>query len=347
LTAPSPVDATGVAGLVYVSDTLPGWRRLRRGNSFRYVDEAGRKISDAAALQRIRSLAIPPAYEDVWICPLAEGHLQATGRDAKGRKQYRYHPAWHEMQGQLKYERLRDFGRALGPLRIRVSRDLQRPGLPREKVLAAIVRLLDTTYLRVGNHEYARTNGSFGVSTLRTRHASVKGSVLEVAFRGKSGVSQRARVEDPTLARIVRRCQDLPGQLLFQYLGEDRQPHPINSADVNAYIREATNGDFTAKDFRTWHASTLALDSLWRCPRPQGEREAKRQLKAVIGEVASRLGHTVTVCRKSYVHSAVIDAFECGALQALDAAVPASRGTKAREARLLALLDAAAAPHSQ
>ena len=341
------MDALGVPGLVYVSDAVPGWRRIRRGIGFRYVDETGKPIVDPAVLQRIRSLAIPPAYEDVWICPLAEGHLQATGRDARGRKQYRYHPLWHEMQGQLKYESLRDFGRAIGALRARVKRDLARPGLPRGKVLAAIVRLLDTTYFRVGNDEYARTNGSFGVSTLRTRHASVKGSVLELAFRGKSGVPQRARVQDPTLARIVRRCQDLPGQPLFQYLGDDREPHAINSADVNAYIRDATGGDFTAKDFRTWHASTLALDRLRRCPPPLGKRDARQQLKAVIGEVASQLGHTVTVCRKSYVHSAVIEAYERGALQALDAAALAARGTKVREARLLGLLDAARPAHSQ
>jgi DNA topoisomerase-1 len=337
---------TGVTGLVYVSDTMPGWRRVRRGRGFSYLDEGGRTITDPSALQRIRALAIPPAYEAVWICPLAEGHLQATGRDARGRKQYRYHTLWHEVQGQLKYERLREFGRALGALRARVRRDLARPGLPRGRVLAAVVRLLDTTYFRIGNDEYARTNRSYGVSTLRTRHASVQGGVLELAFRGKSGVPQRARLHDPALARIVGSCQDLPGQPLFQYVGDDGQPYAIDSADVNAYIREAAGGDFTAKDFRTWHASTLALDRLRRCPAPRGHRDAQQQLRSVIGEVAARLGHTLTVCRNSYVHSAVIEAYERGALPALTfAGTP--RGTKAREARLLALLDARPETHSQ
>jgi DNA topoisomerase-1 len=344
LVSQSPDDALGVPGLVYVSDVLPGWRRVRRGRGFAYLDEQGRPIRAADHLSRIRSLAIPPAYEDVWICPLPEGHIQATGRDARGRKQYRYHPAWHDLQGQIKYERLRAFGRALPSLRGRVRRDLALPGLPKEKVLAAIVRLLDTTYLRVGNGEYARTNGSYGASTLRTRHASVKGSVLELAFRGKSGVQQRARVVDPTLARIVRRCQDLPGQLLFQYLDDERQPRPIGSADVNAYIREASGGDFTAKDFRTWHASTLALDKLRCCPAVDGKRALQQQLRAVIGDVAELLGHTVTVCRKSYVHSAVIAAYESGSLASLNASGPPPRGTRACEARLLALLEAG---HSQ
>jgi DNA topoisomerase-1 len=319
---------------------MPGWRRLRRGRGFAYVDAQGRPIKDPDALHRVRALAIPPAYDSVWICPEADGHLQATGRDAKGRKQYRYHPAWHEAQGQLKYQRLRDFGRALPAMRARVRRDLGRRGLPCEKVLAAVVRLLDTAYFRVGNDAYARTNGSYGVSTLRTRHASVRGSVLEFSFRGKSGVPQQARLRDPLLARIVRRCQDLPGQALFQYLGEDRMPHPISSTDVNDYIRQASGSDFSAKDFRTWHASALALDRLCRCPPPRGKRDGQQQLKAVIAQVASQLGHTLTVCRTSYVHSAVISAYEAGTLCTL-APCDVPRGMKAREARLMRLLDTA------
>jgi DNA topoisomerase-1 len=330
--------ADAASGLVYVSDAMPGWRRLRRGQKFAYVDADGRAIRDPEALHRVRALAIPPAYESVWICPLPEGHLQATGRDARGRKQYRYHPLWHEAQGQLKYERLRDFGLALPTLRARVRRDLARGGLSRDMVLAAVVRVLDTTYFRVGNDEYARANGSYGVSTLRTRHASVRGGVLEFSFRGKSGVPQRARVRDPQLARIVRRCQDLPGQPLFQYIGDDRLPHPVSSTDVNAYIREASGGDFSAKDFRTWHASSMALERLCRCAAPRGRRDAQQQLRAVIAEVAAQLGHTVTVCRKSYVHNAVIAAYEQGALCNLQRGdVP--RGMKAREARLLRLLE--------
>ena len=330
-------DPATASELVYVTDAMPGWRRLRRGRSFSYVDFDGRAIRDAEALRRIRSLAIPPAYESVWICPIPDGHLQATGRDARGRKQYRYHPLWHETQGQLKYERLREFGSALPRLRSRVRRDLRRQGLPREKVLAAVVRLLDTTYFRVGNDEYARTNGSYGVSTMRTRHASVKGSVLEFSFRGKSGVPQRARVRDPLLARIVRRCQDLPGQPLFQYLGDDGTPHPISSTDVNAYIREASGEAFSAKDFRTWHASSMALERLCRCPPPQSKRDAEKQLRAVIAQVAGRLGHTLSVCRKSHVHDAVIAAYTQGGLCELQRGdVPA--GMKAREARLLKLL---------
>jgi DNA topoisomerase-1 len=318
---------------------MPGWRRVRRGRGFRYLDAAGRPLRDEAALGRIRSLAIPPAYESVWICPHPDGHVQATARDARGRKQYRYHPAWQALQGQVKFERLREFGRALPVLRARVRRDLALPGLPRAKVLAAMVRLLDTAYLRVGNDEYARTNGSYGLSTLRDRHARVRGDAVELSFRGKSGVSHRARLRDAKLARIVRRCQELPGQALFQYLDDDGTRHRVGSADVNDYLREAARGEFTAKDFRTWHASALALDRLLHCPPARGRRDAAGQVRKVIGEVAARLGHTVTVCRKAYVHDAVVEAYSAGVLNQACAAL-APRGLKVREARLLALLDA-------
>jgi DNA topoisomerase-1 len=326
--------------LVYVQDSMPGWRRLRRGRGFAYVDTEGRALRDPHALRRIRRLAIPPAYGDVWICPLDNGHVQATGRDARGRKQYRYHPDWQALQGQTKFERLREFGRQLPALRRRVRRDLALPGLPRDKVLATVVRLLDTTYVRVGNDEYARTNGSYGLTTLRCRHVAVNGSVLKLAFRGKGGVRQRVEVDDPKLARIVRRCQELPGQELFRYLGDDGQPHRIDSADVNTYLRDAAGRDFSAKDFRTWHASGLALERLLRCEPPSGARDAKIRVRSVIADVAAQLGHTVTVCRKSYVHDAVIERYVDGRLAGLCAKADATRELKQRECRLLALLEA-------
>jgi DNA topoisomerase-1 len=311
---------------------------VRRGDGFAYLDTDGRVLRDAAQLQRIRALAIPPAYEQVWICPLANGHLQATGRDARSRKQYRYHPLWQELQGQTKFERLRDFGRALPALRRRVRRDLAAPGLARAKLLATIVRLLDTTDVRVGNDEYVRANSSYGLTTLRCRHAAVKGSVLKLSFPGKSGVRQRVEVNDPRLARIVRRCQALPGQELFRYLGDDGQPHRVDSADVNAYLREASGGDFSAKDFRTWHASALALDRLLGIAPPAGAR-----IRAVIADVAARLGHTVTVCRQAYVHHAVLERYAEGRLPSACEGKLDTRELRRREAQLLAVLESTAA----
>lgn len=336
----TPPDALPPA-LVYVSDDTPGWRRVKRGHSFGYVDQQGRPVKDEAQLARIRSLAIPPAYTDVWICPRPTGHLQATGRDARGRKQYRYHALWHEHQGQSKFERLRHFGRVLPAIRRRVQRDLAQPGLPRSKVLAALVRLLDTTYLRIGNDEYAKQNGSFGLTTLRRKHAAVRGSVLKLSFRGKSGVEQEVAVEDARLARIVRRCQELPGQALFHYLDDDGQVHGIDSADVNDYLREMAGDDFSAKDFRTWHASALALERLLPCELPHTKRELTVLTKQVIGEVAAHLGHTIAVCRKSYVHHAVLRSFERGCLEQLcQVKERGARGLLARERSLLALMAA-------
>lgn len=325
--------------LVYVSDEKPGWRRVKRGRAFGYVDDKGQPVRDEAQIARIRSLAIPPAYTDVWICPKPNGHLQATGRDARGRKQYRYHALWHEHQGQSKFERLQQFGTVLPAIRRRVQRDLDQPGLPRAKVLAALVRLLDTTYLRIGNDEYAKQNGSFGLTTLRRRHAAVKGSVLKLSFRGKSGVEQEVAVEDARLARIVRRCQALPGQALFHYLDDDGEVHGIDSADVNAYLREIAGEDFSAKDFRTWHASALALERLLPCELPHTQRELRILTKQVIGEVAAHLGHTIAVCRKSYVHHAVLRSFERGCLEQLCRVKErGARGLLARERSLLALM---------
>jgi DNA topoisomerase-1 len=302
-------------GLVYVSDAVPGISRRRHGTGFVYRRPDGVRLDDAAHLQRIRRLAIPPAYTAVWISPLPHGHLQATGRDARGRKQYRYHAQWRETRDAHKFDRLLEFAAALPRIRRRVARDLAAstgPALAREAVLATIVRLLDTTLLRVGNEEYARSNGSFGLSTLRQRHAELKGSRLRLSFRGKSGVLRSVAVEDPAVARIVRRCQSLPGQELFHYVDEQGQTRTVGSSDVNDYLREASGGNFTAKDFRTWHGSVQALD-LALTRRAGDEPTAGLSATEVLAAVASRLGNTVAVCRKSYVHPSVLALLSAGA----------------------------------
>ena len=301
--------------LVYVSDTMPGFTRVKRGKGFAYLDAEGRPVRDRRELQRIRSLAIPPAYTDVWICPLADGHLQATGRDARGRKQYRYHPDWQARRDADKFDRMLEFGAALPRIRARVRRDLDLPGLPREKVIATIVHLLDTTFMRVGNDEYARTNGSYGLTTLRDRHAEVSGGTLRLKFKGKSGVVHKIKVSDRRIAAIVRRCQDLPGQELFQYVDDDGEVRSVGSADVNDYLRETTDAEFTAKDFRTWHASVQALERLAGLTAPT-LGEARRLIKEALTEVSAQLGNTVAVCRKSYVHPRVLSCFTEGTLAA-------------------------------
>ncbi|HKW84317.1 MAG TPA: DNA topoisomerase IB [Burkholderiaceae bacterium] len=295
--------------LVRVSDSSPGISRLRRGSGFVYRDARGRKLTNDAELRRIRSLAIPPAYTDVWICEQPNGHLQATGLDARGRKQYRYHPRWREQRDARKFDRLIAFGSALPRLRARVARDLvsiDGPDVMRAHVLATIVRLLDTTLARVGNDEYARENRSFGLTTLRTRHASVRGSRLRLRFKGKSGVLHDVAVEDKQVARIVRRCMNLPGEDLFQYVDDEGAPHAIASTDVNDYLREIAGTELSAKDFRTWHASVKAFDLARREPASGSSTRRARQ-RRVLAEVAARLGNTVAVCRKSYVHPAVLD----------------------------------------
>lgn len=313
--APSPF-AIPPASLVYVNPDMPGLRRLGTHPDFRYRDPRGRPVRNPAALARIRALAIPPAYEEVWICPLPNGHLQATGRDARGRLQYRYHPAWRELQDAAKFERIEAFGRALPRIRARVQRDLapasSRRALPpeRTRVLAALVRLLDATRLRVGNESYARENGSYGLSTLRSRHAQVRGPTVRLRFRGKGGVMHESEVEDPRVARVVRQCQELPGQELFQYVDDQGAPHRVQAGDVNSYLREASGGDFSAKDFRTWHATVLALE-LTRLACEQGMREGNAPPGRVSGAtivaaVARQLGNTPAVCRKAYVHPAVL-----------------------------------------
>jgi DNA topoisomerase-1 len=307
------VESAQLAGLRYVREDQPGIRRVRCGTGFRYVDLDGATVRDRTTLRRIRSLAIPPAWTGVWICPLAQGHLQATGRDARGRKQYRYHPRWRATRDETKYNRMIAFGQALPAIRRRVEQDLARPGLPRAKVLATVVRLLETTLIRVGNEEYARQNGSFGLTTLRNHHASVNGQTVRFSFCGKSGVRHSVRVTDRRLARIVRRCQDLPGQELFEHV-EDGESRTIDSADVNAYLREIAGEDFTAKDFRTWAGTVLAARALQDVEAFDSEAQARRNVVAAIEAVAKRLGNTTAVCRKCYVHPAVIDAYIDGTL---------------------------------
>ena len=355
---PSPTAAPIANGLVYVNPDMPGIRRLKHGEHFRYRDAQGRWVRDADELSRIRMLAIPPAYTQVWICPLPNGHLQATGIDARGRKQYRYHPDWRLFKDETKFERLEAFGLALPRIRARVARDLQEgaatakaPG--RQQVLAALVRLLDTTLLRVGNEEYASSNGSFGLTTLRNRHAAVQGAALRLRFKGKSGVMHEARLDDPRVAKVVRQCQQLPGQALFQYQDEDGELRSVSSTDVNGYIAEASPGErFTAKDFRTWHGTVQALE-LTRLACEPGRTAAdgtRYSAKEILAAVAKQLGNTPAVCKKAYVHPAVL---ALGSALAGDEEDPAAellrkmsartaarktRGLHAAEQRLLAFL---------
>jgi DNA topoisomerase I len=291
------------AGLRYVSDEAPGITRRRAGTGFLYLSPRGRVIRDARTLGRIRSLVIPPAWTGVWICP------DPTGRDARRRKQYRYHPRWTAVRDATKYARLEVFGRALPALRRRVARDLRQPPLSRERVLATVVSLLEKTLIRVGNDEYARANGSFGLTTLKNRHVRVRGARVRFTFRAKSGVLQTVELEDASLATSVKRCQDLPGQELFQYLDGDGAPQSVGSADVNAYLRAATGEDFTAKDFRTWAGTVMAAHSLGSQPIDAAATARKRQVTAVIAEVADRLGNTPAVCRRCYVHPGVVGAY--------------------------------------
>jgi len=303
-----PTEAAAFARLRYVSDTSPGIARIRAGTGFRYLTARGKAVRDADTLHRIRALAIPPAWTRVWICPTATGHIQAVGRDARGRKQYRYHARWRAVRDETKYNRLIEFGRTLPRIRRRVQRDLVKPGLPRERVLATVVRLLERTLIRVGNTEYARHNGSFGLTTLRSRHVRVQGPRLRFVFRGKGGKSHTVDVTDRRLARIVLQCQDLPGYELFQYLDDAGRRQTIGSADVNGYLREITGREFTAKDFRTWAGTVLAANTL-AVMAEKGSRPSKRQVAHAVKMVAGRLGNTPSICRKCYVHPAIPAAF--------------------------------------
>lgn len=297
------------ARLRYVTDMLSGIRRVRQGKTFQYFTQRGRRIHDPAVLERIRALVIPPAWEDVWICPWANGHIQACGFDARGRKQYRYHPAWQQVRDEQKYGKLVLFARALPAIRRRVARDLRRPGLPREKVLAAVVRLLELTRMRVGNDEYARQNSSYGLTTIHNRHAKVRGSVVRFDFQGKHQIQHELEVEDSELARVVRRCQDLPGSELFEYVDENGESRDVKSGDVNDYLRQIAGREFSAKDFRTWAGTVAAAYELGRCEPCTSQATAKRVISQAVGCVAERLGNTKAVCRKAYIHPAVIAAF--------------------------------------
>jgi DNA topoisomerase-1 len=314
ISAPDPRDAARAAGLRYTTDARPGFTRRRAGRGFAYLDIDGRPIRDPEVRARIAALAIPPAWTDVWISPSPNGHLQASGRDARGRKQYRYHADWSRRRGADKFDRMLAFAKALPAIRARCEADLARPGLPREKVVAAIVRLLETTLIRVGNEAYARENRSFGLTTLRTRHARIEGTAIRFRFRGKSGLLHEVGLRDRRLAALVRRCQELPGQELFQYLDDDGESRDVASDDVNDYLREASGGDFTAKDFRTWAGTVLAYRAL-RALQPEDHAPAaKRNVVEAIRTTADRLGNTPAVARGSYVHPAILDAYLEGTL---------------------------------
>lgn len=306
---PDPELSAREAGLIYVHVDRPGITRHRAGKGFFYRDTKGERITDEKTLARIKSLAIPPAWENVWICPSVNGHIQATGRDARGRKQYRYHPRWREVRDETKYEHMIAFGKALPAIRERVEADLRRKGFPKEKVLAAIVRLLETTLIRVGNDRYAKENKSFGLTTMRDRHVEISGSKVHFAFKGKSGVEHEIELRDRRLAAIVKRSQDLPGQELFQYLDHDGSCQTVSSDDVNAYLKEISGEEFTAKDFRTWAGTLLAAEALAGFEAFDSEASAKKNVVQAIESVAARLGNTTTICRKCYVHPAVIDAY--------------------------------------
>jgi DNA topoisomerase-1 len=309
-----PVAAAKTAGLRHVRDDAPGITRHKAQHGFDYRDIHGELIGDMETLGRIKSLAIPPAWTDVWICPRANGHIQATGRDARGRKQYRYHPRWRETRDETKYGRMLVFSRALPRIRQRVETDLRRRGLPREKVLAAIVRLMELTLFRVGNSEYSKTNKSFGLTTLRNRHAVVEGDSIRLSFRGKSGVWQEGRLADRRLARIVKNCRDLPGYELFQYLDADGQRHAVDSADVNDYLREASGEEITAKDFRTWAGTQLAAIALAQFSALDDATPAKSSIVRAVEHVAKHLGNTAAVCRKCYIHPAIFEGYLDGTL---------------------------------
>jgi DNA topoisomerase-1 len=295
--------------LRHVHDDAPGITRRHVGTGFSYRHPNGAAVRDSETLARIKALAIPPAWSDVWICPLANGHIQATGRDARRRKQYRYHARWSQVRDADKYERMQSFGEALPRIRARVTHDLARDGLPREKVLAVVVRLLETTFIRVGNEEYARTNHSFGLTTMRNRHVDVSGTAIHFRFRGKSGKHHDVDVDDRRLARLVKKCRELPGQELFQYLDEAGEAHPVTSADVNEYLHDVAGEEFTAKDFRTWAGTLLAAHALVPSRCFDDGVSPKSAQVAAVAAVAERLGNTPAVCRKCYIHPAVLDAY--------------------------------------
>lgn len=328
-----------------ISD-CPGIRRVRRGKSFIYLRQSGKPVTDADELARIRALAIPPAWTDVWICPKPHGHLQATGRDSKGRKQYRYHARWRSVRDEAKYTDVLEFARHLPALRRQLERDMAQPRLTKEKVLATVVRLMERTRIRVGNDRYALTNGSYGLTTLLDQHAKIHGGVVEFSFRAKGGKPYRAALRDRRLATIVKRCRDIPGQRLFQYIDERGRYRPITSSDVNAYIRRATGHAFTAKSFRTWAGTLGAALLLWDCPAATSARESEKVIRTAIVKVSEQLSNTPTVCRKSYVHPGILDAYRTGTLDELMQAAFKARPTSGltrEESAMLALFEQLAA----
>jgi DNA topoisomerase I len=338
-----PAESARAARLRYVTDQMPGIRRHRSGKGFVYVTPDSKITRDPDELGRFKSLAIPPAWRDVWICPLAHGHLQATGRDARKRKQYRYHPRWHEVRDENKYDRMLGFAKKLPAIRRKVAQDLGLPGLPREKVLATVVRLLETSMIRVGNQEYKRQNNSFGLATLHNHHVNVSGSSIRFEFRGKSGVRHLVDLDDRRLAKIIQQCRDLPGHELFQYIGDDGERYAIDSADVNDYLRQIAGEEFSSKDFRTWAGTVLAARALGEFHSGHKKAQRKKNILQAIEVVAKKLGNTKAVCRKCYIHPAVIESYTDGSLLQLlrRRAKKAKDSTHdlASEAAVLALLN--------
>jgi DNA topoisomerase-1 len=344
-TVVDPKDAAESAGLRYVSDEEPGIRRRRAGKGWSFLKPNGETVKDEKTLSRIKSLAIPPAYTDVWICPHANGHIQATGRDAKGRKQYRYHPQFREVRESTKYEHVMRFAQELPTIRAKIEEHMSLRGLPREKVLATVVHLLETTLIRVGNDDYAKQNKSYGLTTLQNRHVKVEGSELRFSFKGKSGKTWNLQVKDRRIAKIVRACQELPGQELFQYVDEEGTRRDVTSADVNAYLREISGLDISAKDFRTWAGTVLAALALREFEGFDTQAKAKKNVRAAIERVSARLGNTPTICRKCYVHPEVLNCYLEGSLllEIKDEVEAELRenlaGLKPEEAAVLTLLD--------
>ena len=335
--AADPAGSAKAAGLRHLVPDRSGFaiRRRRKGRGFAYVGADGRAVLDPNTLHRIRALVIPPAWTDVWIAPIAHAHLQAVGRDARGRRQHRYHARWREVRDATKYTRMIAFAEALPRIRARVERDLARPDLSRPRVLAAVVRLLETTLVRVGNDEYARANKSFGLTTLRNRHVAIAGDTIRFQFRGKAGKLHIVELRDPRLARVVRRCRDLPGRELFQYLDEAGERQTVSSEDVNAYLREVSGEDFTAKDFRTWAGTVLAAHALAAVGLARTVREARGKIVRAVASVAERLGNTPAICRTSYIHPDVLEAYASGVVVKTNGA---SARLTAEEACVLALL---------
>jgi DNA topoisomerase-1 len=336
-----PVVSARVVGLRHVNDQTPGITRVRRGKAFRYRDASGKFVRDSETLRRIKSLVIPPAWTDVWICPNPNGHLQATGRDDRRRKQFRYHPRWREIRDETKYARMIAFARGLPEIRRRVGKDMALPGMPRNKVLATVVRLLEVSLIRIGNDEYARENDSFGLTTMRNKHVDVHGADLQFHFRGKAGKWHNVDIHDRRIAKIVERCQDLPGQELFQFVEDDGTRRDVRSEDVNEYLREISGNDFTAKDFRTWAGTVLAAMALREFEKFETKAQAKKNIVAAIESVARKLGNTPAVCKKCYIHPHLIDSYLEGGLLETQRAKKSSKsigGLPADEASVLRLL---------